>query len=404
MTFSRSDTPPPGSVAQPASPRQSVTPAGAVWKAPTPRKPVSAAFVIGTIALCVLSFLFLLVLGYVMLSIGPTAALVCGVIALIPLTVVLLVVRLIDRWEPEPRGALWFAFLWGAAASVALALLVDAGVQILVYAASDGQAVPSDVFGAVIQAPLVEESAKGFGVLLIFLVLRRTFDGPVDGLVYAATVAGGFAFTENILYFGSSLIEGGGVSLGVTFALRGIMGPFAHVMFTSCTGIALGFASRRRGFWPVAGLFLLGLLCAMILHALWNGTTVVADGIEGFLAAYAVIQVPLFALAIVGVVLLRRAEVRATRARLAEYAAAGWFVPAEVDMLATGQGRRSARAWARSQPVPKTAVMRAFIRDATALAFTRQRLITGRDHIGIQRQEAELLAAVASDRAALLSG
>ncbi|RFA11868.1 hypothetical protein B7R21_10975 [Subtercola boreus] len=386
------------------SPSPAEAPPTPVWSAPTPKKPVSTGFVLGVIVLCVLSFVFLLVLGYVMLSIGPVAALICGIIALIPLTVVLLVVRLIDRWEPEPRGALWFAFLWGAAASVALALLVDAGVQILVYVASDGQAVPSDVFGAVVQAPIVEESAKGLGVLLIFLVLRRTFDGPVDGLVYAATVAGGFAFTENILYFGSSLIEGGGVSLGVTFALRGIMGPFAHVMFTSCTGIALGFASRRRGFWPVAGLFLAGLFCAMLLHALWNGSTVVAEGIEGFLFAYAVIQVPLFAVAIVGVVLLRRAEARLTRARLTEYQEAGWFVPAEVDMLSTGRGRRSATAWARRQPVAKTKQMRRFIHDSTALAFTRQRLITGRNRIGVEQQESDLLAAVVSDRAALLVG
>ncbi|RFA11201.1 hypothetical protein B7R54_10080 [Subtercola boreus] len=373
-----------------------------VWSAPTPKKPVSTGFVFGVNAICVLGFVFLLVIGYVVLAVGPVASLICGILALVPLTVVLLVVRLIDRWEPEPRPALWFAFLWGAAASVALALLVDAGVQILVYVASDGQAVPDDTFGAVIQAPLVEESAKGLGVLLIFLVLRRTFDGPVDGLVYAATVAGGFAFVENILYFGSSLVEGGGVSLGITFALRGIMGPFAHVMFTACTGIALGFAARRRGFWRTTGLFLLGLFCAMLLHALWNGTTVVAEGIEGFLFAYAVIQVPLFALAIVGVVLLRRAEARLTRARLTEYQAVGWYVPAEVDMLSTGSGRRSAIAWARRQPVPKTREMRAFIHDSTTLAFTRQRLLTGRDRVGATRQEAELLRAVAGDRAALL--
>ncbi|PPF80167.1 PrsW family intramembrane metalloprotease, partial [Subtercola sp. Z020] len=280
---------------QPDHPQAATPVYAATPEAGARRRPVSTAFVLGVVAICVLSFLFLLVIGYVVLSVGPAAALICGLLALVPLTAVLLVVRLIDRWEPEPRGALWFALLWGAAASVTLALLVDAGVQLFVYAASDGQALPSDTFGAVVQAPLVEESAKGLGVLLIFLVLRRTFDGPVDGLVYAATVAGGFAFTENILYFGSSLVEGGGVSLGVTFALRGIMGPFAHVMFTACTGIALGLASRRRGFWPAAGLFLLGLFCAMLLHALWNGTTVVADGLEGFLFAYAVIQVPLFA-------------------------------------------------------------------------------------------------------------
>ena len=38
-------------------------------------------------------------------------------------------------------------------------------------------------------------------MLIIFLIWRRTFNGPVDGVVYACVVAAGFAFAENILYF-----------------------------------------------------------------------------------------------------------------------------------------------------------------------------------------------------------
>ena len=41
--------------------------------------------------------------------------------------------------------------------------------------------------------------------LLIFR--RREFDGIVDGIVYAGLVAAGFAFTENILYFGRAFAE-----------------------------------------------------------------------------------------------------------------------------------------------------------------------------------------------------
>ena len=37
---------------------------------------------------------------------------------------------------------------------------------------------------------------------------RREFDGVVDGVVYAGLVAAGFAFTENILYFGAR-VRGG---------------------------------------------------------------------------------------------------------------------------------------------------------------------------------------------------
>jgi RsiW-degrading membrane proteinase PrsW (M82 family) len=389
--------PPPQTAAEPVYANQ------AVWTAPTPPAPKSTGLVLSIIGLSVLGFIFIAVLIYILIGLGPFALIVCGLIALVPLAIVILTITWIDRWEPEPRGALWFAFLWGAAASVAIALLVSLGVQLAVYYATQGQGGVGDFFSAVIQAPLVEESAKGLGVLIIFLVLRRHFDGPVDGLVYGATVAAGFAFTENILYFGSSLIESGGVGLGFTFFLRGIMSPFAHVMFTACTGVALGFASQRRGWLPGIGFFFIGLVPAVLLHALWNGSSFIADGIGGFFLVYALVQVPLFAMAIVAVVFLRKREARLTKLRLDEYAAAGWFTPEEVSMLSTGAGRRQARNWAKAQGGDKGRVMRTFTLDATRLAFARQRVVTGRDHIGGQRDEAELLLAVASDRQRLLA-
>ncbi|CAD5999893.1 PrsW family intramembrane metalloprotease [Agreia sp. COWG] len=379
----------------------------AVWTLPTGQTPIqhtprSTGLVLSIIGISVLGFVFLAVLVYLLIGLGPVTLVVCGVVALIPLSIVLLTIRWIDRWEPEPRGALWFAFLWGAAASVAIALLVGLGVQLAVYYATEGQGGVGDFFSAVIQAPLVEEGAKGLGVLILFFVLRRHFDGPVDGLVYGATVAAGFAFTENILYFGSSLIESGGIGLGFTFFLRGIMSPFAHVMFTACTGVALGFASQRRGWLPGVGFFVVGLVPAVLLHALWNGSSYVVEGLGGFFIVYALVQVPLFALAIVAVVHLRKREADLTRLRLGEYAAVGWFTPDEVAMLSTGAGRRQARAWAAAQSGDRGRTMREFTRDATRLAFARQRVVTGRDQIGGQRDEAQLLRAVAGARGRLL--
>jgi RsiW-degrading membrane proteinase PrsW (M82 family) len=365
------------------------------------RAPATSTVVLTVVGFIVLGFVFLAVLAYLVLGLGPLATVICAVVALVPLAVVITAITLIDRWEPEPRPALWIAFLWGAAASVAIALIVDISVQVVVLVASDGAATTSDLWSSVIQAPVVEESAKAAGILILLLFFRRQFDGPVDGLVYGATVAAGFAFTENILYFGQALIESGGVGLGFTFVLRGIMSPFAHVMFTACTGVALGFAVRRRNWFAGAGIFVLGLLLAIGLHALWNGSTFLVEGLGGFFLLYFVVQVPLFALAVVFVVLLRRAESRVTRARLGEYAAAGWFSPAEVDMLSTGAGRRHAARWARTMPPPGAAAMKSFTRTATRLAFARQRILTGRSGIGAQRDEADLLTALLADRAAL---
>lgn len=380
-----------------AAPRPAGRPAQSVWNQPAPR-PSLALTVIGVVAIVLLLVVGLLVLGYLSLALGATAVVICGLLALVPLLLVLQVVRWIDRWEPEPRGVLLFAFLWGAAASVAIALLFDLAFQ-LTLVATNSTALYTEFGALAVQAPIIEESAKGFGILLIFLVARRHFDGPVDGLVYGATIAAGFAFTENIQYFGQSLIEGGTSGLASVFFLRAILSPFAHVMFTCCTGIALGFGAQRFGVPGAVGMWLLGLVPAIFLHALWNGGSYIAGD---FLAFYIALQVPLFLVAVVIAVLLRQHEMRVTRRRLSEYAAAGWFTPAEVEMLATWEGRRRARAWARTQGAGAADAMQRFTLDATRLAYARHRILRDRNHLGKQRDERQILEAVSADRFALL--
>ncbi|GAA4059603.1 PrsW family intramembrane metalloprotease [Agromyces indicus] len=363
-----------------------------VWPAAAPPRRGAGAGIVVLSAVAVLAGL--LVFAYLAISFGISVLVVGTLVALVPLAIVLLAVRWIDRWEPEPRWALWFAFLWGAAVSVAIALIVDLGVQLFVAVTSPAGA--DATMQAVVQAPIVEELAKGVGVLLIYAFSKSHFDGPVDGLVYAATVAAGFAFTENILYFGAALIEGGAGELGATFVVRGIFSPFAHVLFTACTGIAIGIAARRGGA-GVIGWFLLGLVAAILLHAFWNGSLAFADA----LALYFTVQVPIFIGAIVVTILLRREEQRVTRTRLAEYAAAGWFSPDEVSGLSTPSGRRAALAWARAQHPPRTAQVQRFIADATRLAFTRQALVTGRGDVRRLEDERVLLDAVTRGRAAI---
>src|SRR5205809_319359 len=79
------------------------------------------------------------------------------------------------------------------------------------------------------------------------LFRRREFDGVVDGIVLAGLSGLGFAFTENVLYFGRAFLAGqeqslttGFFAVGFTFVLRGVLSPFAHPLFTAMTGIGLG--------------------------------------------------------------------------------------------------------------------------------------------------------------------
>lgn len=319
---------------------------------------------------------------------GAGAAFIGAVVALVPLVVVLLGIRWIDRWEPEPRAALFFAFLWGAGVSTLVSLLINSALSDAVYL-STGSVETAELVGASVIAPVVEESAKGLGVLVLFLARRRFFDGPVDGVVYAATVAAGFAFVENILYFGRSIDV-----LPQVFIMRGLMSPFAHVLFTAAIGIALGIAARSRNRAMWLATLPVGWIIAVALHALWNGSTFT----DSFFGIYLLVQVPLFVGAIIIVLWLRRSERRIIEHRLSEYAAAGWFAPYEVAMLASMPARRAARRWASAAP-SGARLMRDFQHRATDLAFLRQRAATGRAQPDHHVAERVMLEQVSTARA-----
>ena len=380
-----------------AQPMRYAPPAAPVAPSPAPAipqlpVPVRKGRTVSIWLFGVLGFVLIALAGYFVWALGSVASMIGLVLALIPLAIVFFGVRLIDRWEPEPKRIVFFAIAWGAIAAIVLTLLVDIGLTALFPFRDENTA-------AVLQAPIVEELFKGLGVFLVYLMARRTFDGPVDGIVYGALVGAGFAFTENIQYFAISLIEGGGEQLTVTFVLRGLMSPFAHAMFTALTGFAIGLAARRgASVGGVLGAGALGMLGAMLLHGFWNGSATFAN----FFLLYVTLQVPLFVGFIFGIVALKREEARLTRERLSEYAVAGWFTPQEVDMLATPAGRKVGLTWAATLRGDRRPIMREFIKDATALAAVRQRAIAGRD-IHAAEDERALLMRTRAARAALLA-
>jgi hypothetical protein len=259
-----------------------------------------------------------------------------------------------------------------------------------------------DVVGAVISAPIVEEAFKGAFLIGLVLWRRREFDGVVDGVVYAGLVAAGFAFVENILYFGRAFATAGLVSEGggvvAVFILRGVLSPFAHPVFTAMIGIAIGLAIRRRN--PVARvlLCLAGYVAAVLLHALWN-----ASAGFGFLPAfYVLIMVPLFAGLVSLVVWQRRREQRVVAAQLPGFAQAGWIAPSEVPLLASLAGRRDWRAAVRQRAGAGAAeAVRDYQEAVTELAFLRDRMQRGAVGPEAGRWHQEGLAAVlaARDRA-----
>lgn len=299
-------------------------------------------------------------------------------LALLPVPLLVSIVLLIDRLEPEPRSNLVFAFVWGAGIAALVAALINTAGLIFITQPDLGKTT-GEYVSATFGAPVVEESLKGGALLWLLWRRRQEVDGPTDGIIYAAMVGLGFAMMENIGYYIDALVRpqvGGTQLLGVTFVFRGLLSPFAHPVFTSMTGIGAAYAAtHRRGGWAVG----LGLLGAMILHGTWNGLS--ALGLPGVAAGYVLLICTMGVLAIV-IVADRRRIVGLIWRFLPGYEAAGVVTQADLRMLSTLRERRAARAWARTAGGrPAAAAMTDYQLAATELALTHQRaergLLTG---------------------------
>ncbi|MFC5912588.1 PrsW family intramembrane metalloprotease [Streptomyces pulveraceus] len=319
---------------------------GRVWRSRTFR--VVTVFTV--LALCGLA-----ILALVRDQTGTQGFLVGLGLAVLPVPLLTAAFRWLDRVDPGPWRNVLFAFAWGAFAAALVAILANSFATRWIATAT-ADPTNADTLGATVIAPVVEESAKAAAVLLIFLFRRRDFHGIVDGVVIAGITASGFAFTENILYLGNAFGEDqqigttGVVSVtAATFFVRAVMSPFAHPLFTVLTGIGFGLAAAapRRARLRRIALPLLGLVLAMGMHALWNGSAVF--GPYGFYAVYGVFMVPVFGLVTWLVIWSRQRELRTLAAELPAYAAAGWLTPAEPLALASMRARGLARDAARRQ-------------------------------------------------------
>jgi RsiW-degrading membrane proteinase PrsW (M82 family) len=196
--------------------------------------------------------------------------------------------RFLDRRERESPWLYAIAFLWGGVIAAWLSMPLNtifiAGVERLVERSPELRellgAEAALLIGAPIAAPLVEELAKGLGVLLLFALLRAEFDNARDGFVYGALVGAGFNWAEAALYVAQGFEQFGsapfGLQLGSRYALLGLAG---HALFSGLFGAFLGLARQSRGWtrwlWPP-----LGLLLAMLAHAANNVLPLVVTLIE----------------------------------------------------------------------------------------------------------------------------
>lgn len=170
-----------------------------------------------------------------------------------------------DRFQPEPLKIIGTAYILGLA--VAFVCLKFYGLFPLIGIPYDPSALMESkriqflVYSIAITG-LFEELFKFLPFFLIMLHLK-TFDEKTDGIIYASTIALGFASFENIGYL--PYLEG--------FELfgRAFASPLTHTIFSSLWGYSVGKARLEGGSLLKASLQ--GIFLAAFCHGVFNFLT-----------------------------------------------------------------------------------------------------------------------------------
>lgn len=308
-------------------------------------------------------------------AVNPAGTAVGFVLSSAAMTVVVLAYLWLDRWEPEPPRLLLFAFLWGTSVAVLMSAVLQIVLEVWFSAGTPttDEATPS-ALTLVLAAPVTEEAAKGLFLLLMMTGARRNeMNSLTDCLVYAGLVGAGFAWLEDILYIadGQSLAD----SLA-TAALRLVMAPFAHSLFTTLFALGVWFALHRRS--PIAktGCIVAGYAGAVLLHAMWNGSALL--GPEGYFAVYVLWMMPVFGATVALALHNRRREQRIVAAKLPGMVAAGVVTANEASWLGAIATRKRAIAEAnRFGGKQAGESVKRFAQQVVELAFVRDRIDRG---------------------------
>ena len=187
-------------------------------------------------------------------------------LALLP---ALLLLTWIDRQDahPEPRRVVWITALLGALSAgpvVLVELRVDALLTALL-ADARWPSLPRALLTALVGVALPEELAK-LAAVALYARRHRAFDEPMDGVVYGAAAALGFAAVENVAY----VLDGG---VGTALA-RGLLAVPGHAFDGMLMGALLGVGfvrPRARGRYTA-----LALLLPALCHALYDAPMLLA--------------------------------------------------------------------------------------------------------------------------------
>jgi protease PrsW len=310
---------------------------------------------------------------------------------------VALVIYLLDLYEREPIPLLAASFVWGAMAATTLSGIGNAGWGLVVARLAGPEFAAR--WTAALTAPFVEETLKGCGVALIYLIAREEFDDVMDGFVYGAICGLGFAIVEDVFYFISVF---GGAPSGVLqgFWLRVVAsGVYGHVLYTGLVGMAVGVVVSRRAEEPLGRRIGVAIgLCALAVagHVLWNSPVLSFFPEEPWtgtdhlmvVVATAVKGLPLLAFVAVAIVLARRRERRWLRASLDGELGLEGISADELRVLESPRRRRRVRRELRRRAGGRAAgLVHRLQREQVNLAMVASRVADAGDPALVRQRE-----------------
>ena len=200
----------------------------------------------------------------------------------VPMFLLAAFVNWLDRYEKEPKLLLGAAFVWGMVIAAGGAFILNTAFGIGIYALTGSEGAAE--FGTTsIVAPIIEEGLKGLAVLIVFFLFQNEFDSILDGIVYAAITAMGFAAVENVLYiYRNGFLTSGWSGFWTLVVIRVLLVSWMHPFFTSFTGIGLAIARLNRSVLIKIVAVPTGYIVAVMAHAFHNTFSTLLGGAGGF--------------------------------------------------------------------------------------------------------------------------
>ena len=151
-------------------------------------------------------------------------------LALAPAVILMMYVYFRDKYEKEPIKLILKGILLGAVIIFPVGLIEN-----YIIGFGTGLAkIPKAAFDGFIVAGATEEAFKYF-VVFILIWRNRNFNEKFDGIVYAVSVALGFAAIENLFY----VFSNNSMQVGLLRAFTAVPG---HAIFGVVMGFYLGMA------------------------------------------------------------------------------------------------------------------------------------------------------------------